>query len=53
MAKKVTIQILRGTQSELEDIVLKEGELAFTTDTKRLYIGSDTGNILLCQGTSS
>lgn len=38
-----TIQHKRGLEKNLP--TLKPGELAFTTDTKKVYIGSDTGNV--------
>lgn len=36
------IYIRRGLQSELDNIILEEGELGWTTDTKMLYAGDDT-----------
>lgn len=44
------IQIKRGAEAQLAKINLKPGELAFTTDTNKLFIGSDEGNILLAAG---
>jgi hypothetical protein len=40
-----TIQIKRGRKPGLP--TLTSGELGYTTDTKRLYIGTDTGNEIL------
>lgn len=45
MARKVLIQVLRGLESNIG--MLGVGELGFCTDSKKLYIGSDTGNVLL------
>ncbi len=50
MPRKVLIQIIRGTEEELKAIILETGELAFTTDTLKLFIGSEKGNLLLAQG---
>ncbi len=44
------ICIRRGTESELKEFVLQEGELGFTTDTHQLFIGSNCGNLLLSKG---
>lgn len=38
-----TIKIKRGIENSIP--LLLEGELAFTTDTKNLFIGSNNGNI--------
>lgn len=45
MARKVLISIRKGLEVNLP--VLADGELGFTTDTKKLYIGTATGNALL------
>ncbi|MBE3576868.1 MAG: hypothetical protein IMX00_04180 [Limnochordales bacterium] len=47
MPRKVLIQIRRGTEAELAGVTLAPGELGFTTDTQKLYIGTPTGNVLL------
>jgi hypothetical protein len=39
------MKIRRGTQAEIDAIVLAEGEFAFTTDTKRIYIGDGSTNV--------
>ncbi|QNU68888.1 hypothetical protein EHE19_013605 [Ruminiclostridium herbifermentans] len=44
------ICIRRGTESELFDYQLEVGELGFTTDTHKLFIGSDDGNLQLAVG---
>lgn len=38
-----TIKIKRGLSSNLDGLTLQEGELATTTDTKKLYIGNADG----------
>lgn len=38
-----TIKIKRGNESDLSNIVLQEGELATTLDTKKLYMGTSDG----------
>lgn len=38
-----TIKIKRGLEADLDKLTLAEGEMAFTTDTKKLYI-SNTAN---------
>lgn len=38
-----TIKIKRGLSSNLDSLILQEGELATTTDTKKLYIGNADG----------
>jgi hypothetical protein len=43
MAEKLHILVRRGLESNLP--ILKDGELGFTSDTKKLFIGSTTGNI--------
>lgn len=39
-----TIKIKRGLSTSINSITLAEGELAFTTDTNELYIGTNSGN---------
>ena len=38
-----TIKIKRGNESDLSSVVLQEGELATTVDTKKLYMGTPDG----------
>lgn len=38
-----TIKIKRGLSSNLDNLTLQEGELATTTDTRKLYIGNADG----------
>ncbi len=45
MARKVLIQIRRGLERDIGTLTV--GELGFCTDTKKLYIGTSTGNELL------
>jgi len=45
MARKVLITIRKGLEVNLP--TLADGELGMTTDTKKLYIGTATGNALL------
>jgi len=45
MAQKIKIK--RGTQSQIDSGSLSLGEMGFTTDTKRLYIGNGIGKTLL------
>ena len=46
MARKVIVQLLRGTAEDLP--LLYPGEMCFTTDTHQLWIGTDEGqNILI------
>jgi len=45
VARQAKIQILYGLEINLP--VLNPGELAFCTDTKKLYIGTTNGNVLL------
>ncbi|KJR48390.1 Phage tail fiber protein [Desulfosporosinus sp. I2] len=45
MARKVLITIRKGLEANLP--TLADGELGITTDTKKLYIGTDSGNALL------
>ncbi len=47
---RTLICIRRGTQSELFDCQLEIGELGFTTDTHKLFIGSSIGNLQLAVG---
>ena len=37
------IKIKRGNESDLSSVVLQEGELATTIDTKKLYMGTSDG----------
>ena len=39
-----TIKIKRGLSSNISNVTLEQGELAITTDTQDLYIGTDSGN---------
>src|SRR6056297_3576017 len=41
------IKIRRGTKSELDNIVLSEGEIGFTTDTHEVYIGDGSNHYLV------
>jgi hypothetical protein len=52
MPRKVLIQIRRGTEAELAGVTLSPGELGFTTDTKKLYIGTASGNVVVGSVTS-
>ncbi|EHQ88301.1 hypothetical protein [Desulfosporosinus youngiae] len=45
MPRKVLIQIRRGLEGSIGSLAV--GELGFCTDTKKLYIGTDSGNELL------
>lgn len=45
MARKVLIQIRRGLEKDIGTLAV--GELGYCTDTKKLYIGTETGNVLL------
>lgn len=45
MARNVLIQVMRGLESSIG--TLEIGELGFCTDTKKLYIGTVSGNQLL------
>jgi hypothetical protein len=56
----VKIKIRRGSDSDRQRVVLDEGELGFTTDTRRLYVGDgntvggvNIANLYLGQGTRS
>lgn len=50
MPEKTLICIRRGTEAELVNVTLEVGELGFTTDTHKLFIGSDMGNLFLAGG---
>ena len=39
-----TIKIKRGLSSNISNVTLEQGELAITTDTQDLYVGTDSGN---------
>lgn len=39
-----TIKIKRGLSSNISNATLEQGELAITTDTQDLYVGTDLGN---------
>ena len=39
-----TIKIKRGLSSNISNTTLEQGELAITTDTQDLYVGTDSGN---------
>ena len=39
-----TIKIKRGLSSNINNTTLAQGELAITTDTQDLYVGTDSGN---------
>lgn len=39
-----TIKIKRGLSSDISNVTLEQGELAITTDTQDLYVGTDSGN---------
>lgn len=45
MARKILIQIRRGSENDLG--ALAAGELGYCTDTRKLFIGSSSGNVLL------
>lgn len=47
MPRKVLITIRRGTETQLKTVALAVGELGFTTDTNKLFIGTDKGNVQL------
>lgn len=51
MARKVLIQIYRGAETAIG--TLNPGELGYCADTRKLYIGSSTGNVLLVAAESS
>lgn len=42
-----TIKIKRGLSSNIDNITLAYGELAITTDTNELYVGTESGNTKL------
>lgn len=42
-----TIQIKRGNNENFSSVQLKEGELAFVKDTKKLYVGDGITNVLI------
>lgn len=42
-----TIKIKRGLSSNISNITLAQGELAITTDTNELYVGTANGNVKL------
>lgn len=41
------IQIRRGQSSAVQNLVLEAGELAIALDTGKLYVGTESGNVLL------
>lgn len=47
MPRKALIKIRRGTEAQLNNIILSDGELGITTDTKKLFIGISGVNVLL------
>lgn len=51
MARKVLIQVRRGAESSIG--TLAAGELGYCTDTRKLYIGTATGNVLLVAAQST
>lgn len=42
-----TIKIKRGLSSNIDNITLEQGELAITTDTNELYVGTESGKTKL------
>lgn len=42
-----TIKIKRGLSSNISNVTLEQGELAITTDTNELYVGTESGNTKL------
>ena len=38
------IKVRRGTNAQRQNIVLDQGELGYTTDTNRLYVGNGVVN---------
>lgn len=42
-----TIKIKRGLSSNIDNTTLAQGELAITTDTNELYVGTESGNTKL------
>lgn len=51
MARKVLIQVRRGAESSIGTLAV--GELGYCTDTRKLYIGTATGNVLLVAAQST
>lgn len=47
MSRNVLITVRRGTEAQLSNVTLAEGELGFTVDTHNLFMGSKAGNILI------
>lgn len=45
MSRKVLIQIRRGLEKDIG--ILAVGELGYSEDTKKLYIGTASGNVLM------
>lgn len=45
MSRKALIQIRRGLEKDISTLAI--GELGYCEDTKKLYIGTKTGNVLL------
>lgn len=41
------LQVRRGTKAQLDTIFLATGELGFTTDTKQVFVGGSSENILV------
>ena len=35
----VKLKLRRGTDSQRENVVLEQGELGYTTDSKRVFVG--------------
>ena len=54
MARKRTIQLYRGTKNQLFDLTgdnaLKQGEMAYTTDTNEVFIGTTSSGIACVGG---
>lgn len=48
-----TIKVKRGLEANLSSITLGDGEFAFTTDTKKLYVGLAGTKILLVNTSSN
>lgn len=46
------IKIKRGLSSNISNVTLEQGELAITTDTNELYIGTESGKIKLNESNS-
>lgn len=51
MPQKTAIKIRRGLEANIP--VLNDGELGYCTDTKKLYIGAGSSNVLLVAATSA